>query len=843
MLPLILSTIGLVIAPLAPPQGVPSPACASVEPRASAVAYTLSFPEPGLDDPAAYEGYGTRFYRDAAGNTLQIYVKASDGRVVNLWADAANESAGFTARDGAGRPVGLAWASDSACVAIMGTDRTIEYRLRAPGPELSIGHFVLGSMRVERDVQYMELHTRPYGPPHVLPELTGLIEALESLPAADRQRHVRLLGAEGTGELRTRLEPTIRLITRDGTRVARVEQPSLDARNELVLELAVPAAAAELRLEGHALRVSALGERPLELAVRVMTDAAALTPLERDDIFNSSFFAFFDSVRTAHDRAVADGAAGDDPRVLRFRRLERQVRGLELVSSREKLMAGLPNYATYFGRDMLSAALMMQPIWKPEMNEHVLGSVLRKLSPTGEVSHEEALGGQAIREHAAEYAALVERWRERRGAGDSLAARRLLREAEAVLEEPQRVRENYAMVDDEFQFPVLAARYLAAANVPAAAKRTFLEAPGRPDEPTPRLELLLRNLMLVADMTAAYAREPAAGNLVGFPRREDGRWAAASWRDSGVGYGNGRFAMDVNAIWVPQALEAISTILAGLGTLGYDPPDLLRSVPALSGSVLAGYMEDPESLEGAVETWHDSDRHFEVRLPEDSVRVRIGRKLASLSDPEARYWTAVLEADGVPEGGVAFRALSLDSVGRPIDIMNTDIATGWFLGDIGDRLLAEPDRVGPAVKELDAAFRPYPVGLLVERLGPLVANDAYATPDVWEAFERDTYHSPRVVWGREVNLVLLGLMKQLDATRAEDGSPRAPHLAPYVAAVESSLEKTLDAVEASGLKTNEVWSYRIEDGRLQPIRWGASTDVQLWNLTNLVVEYRLGGFR
>ena len=78
---------------------------------------------------------------------------------------------------------------------------------------------------------------------------------------------------------------------------------------------------------------------------------------------------------------------------------------------------------------------------------------------------------------------------------------------------------------------------------------------------------------------------------------------------------------------------------------------------------------------------------------------------------------------------------------------------------------------------------------------------------------------------------------------AEDGSPRAPHLAPYVAAVESSLEKTLDAVEASGLKTNEVWSYRIEDGRLQPIRWGASTDVQLWNLTNLVVEYRLGGFR
>lgn len=34
----------------------------------------------------------------------------------------------------------------------------------------------------------------------------------------------------------------------------------------------------------------------------------------------------------------------------------------------------------------------------------------------------------------------------------------------------------------------------------------------------------------------------------------------------------------------------------------------------------------------------------------------------------------------------------------------------------------------------------------------------------------------------------------------------------------------------------EVWSYRIAGDRLQPVRWGNSADVQLWNLTNLVVE-------
>ena len=32
----------------------------------------LAFPEPGLDDPAAYEGYQTRVYQDASGNAFQV---------------------------------------------------------------------------------------------------------------------------------------------------------------------------------------------------------------------------------------------------------------------------------------------------------------------------------------------------------------------------------------------------------------------------------------------------------------------------------------------------------------------------------------------------------------------------------------------------------------------------------------------------------------------------------------------------------------------------------------------------------------------------------------------------
>ena len=53
----------------------------------------LAFPEAGLDDSAAYQGYQTRLFRDAARNTVQLYLDARLGRVVHLWADAENESA------------------------------------------------------------------------------------------------------------------------------------------------------------------------------------------------------------------------------------------------------------------------------------------------------------------------------------------------------------------------------------------------------------------------------------------------------------------------------------------------------------------------------------------------------------------------------------------------------------------------------------------------------------------------------------------------------------------------------------------------------------------------------
>src|SRR4051812_39449193 len=85
----------------------------------------LAFPEPGLDDSAAYAGYRTRLFRDAAGNTVQIYLDARAQRVVHLFADAEDESIGFTARDAGGKPAALRWATDAARVGRTGRTRVL----------------------------------------------------------------------------------------------------------------------------------------------------------------------------------------------------------------------------------------------------------------------------------------------------------------------------------------------------------------------------------------------------------------------------------------------------------------------------------------------------------------------------------------------------------------------------------------------------------------------------------------------------------------------------------------------------------------------------------------------
>jgi len=733
----------------------------------------LAFPEPGLDDPAAYEGYQTRVYQDASGNAFQVYLKSS-GRVVSLWADAANESVGLSVRDSTGKPAELAWGSSGAVVerSTAGRTRSVSYGLEAPST-VKIGLLLLGSMRVERDFGYGERDSLPLdAPPFVQSELTQLIDHIAKLKGPERARHLALLGVKSVEALRARLSPRINLQRGDTVWNVAVEQPSFDGKTHLWLSLEGDTRETVPAVSGNVVTIRRPAGGAVHWTVRVTTDAAALTPLTRQEIFNDEFQRFAARVRadTAHPERV--------------RRLEREVRGFELLCYREKVMAGLPNFATYFGRDMLMAALLMRPVWSPEMAQHVIASALGKLAPDGDVSHEEALGGQAIREHAAEYSRLM--------------AAGLLARARAELANLAATRENHSMVDDDVQLPLVAADYLADPRVPAAEKRRFLSEEHR-------VERLLANLALVARRAAPYARDPVATNLVSFPRASDGSWRSASWRDSRVGYAGGRFAMDVNVIWMPRALEAAGTILDALKGLGV--------TPTIRDAALARFARDRVALARAVAVWRGAERHFRVTLAPSEVRRRVAARLAWLPPAERDFWDATLRRLVPSPDTLRFLALSLDGDGRPIPIVNTDPAMLLIVDSLA------PDRVRELI---DPILTPYPIGLFVDGLGPLVANDAYAPSDVWAQFRRDAYHSPTVVWGRDVNILLAGLARQ---RRRDD--------------IGAALRRITDAVDRSGLRHAELWSYRIDNGTLAPIRYGSSSDVQLWSLTDLAVQYLL----
>jgi hypothetical protein len=817
---------------------------AGASPRPTAP--VLAFPEPGLDDGAAYQGYQTRIFRDAAGNTVQVYLDGREGRVVHLLADAENASVALSARTADGRPAPLRWNGPDATVAQRGRTRTLAYALVADAPEIRLGQFLLGSMRVERDFQYEKRHQGALdAAPYAVPEAERLVAALARLAPAERPRHLALLGAGDLAALRARLRPAVTAFAGKAIWVARVRQPSLDGRDTLTLELTADPARVTLVRQGAALALRARTGGSVPFTLRVATTGEALTPLARAEIFTPAFLAFLDSARQAGEAPGADEAAR-----LRARRMERQARGVELLVSREKLMAGLPTYATYFGRDMLMTALMMREVWRPEMMEFALAAALRKLSPTsGEVSHEEALGGQATREAAAEYVPLVDSALAAGARGDRGAADALLARARGVLADQRRARENYHMVDDEFQLPVLAARWLTDARVSDERRHAFLLDSS--DGGGPRLARLLGELALVARLAAPYAADATAANLVGFARRTDvpgdtARWSSRSWRDSGAGYANGRYAMDVNALWVPHALDAIAQILAAVRTVGMDADALARRLPSLASELtpeapLGRWMRDPTALAAAARTWHAADRHFVVRLAPAEAQARITARLAALPEEERSYWTGRLAASGGVRDSLAFLDLALDAAGRPIGVANTDPATRLFLGEGAGAAVASATapndsavRAG-VLRDVRLFTTPYPAGLLVEGVGPVVANDAYAPPAVWPEFARDPYHGPRVVWGREVNLFLLGVANRI---RAAGDAPGDPTRAAYVRELRAAAERVAAEVEASGFHS-ELWSYTFVGGRPVASRYGSAGDVQLWSTTDLAVAYAL----
>lgn len=289
---------------------------------------------------------------------------------------------------------------------------------------------------------------------------------------------------------------------------------------------------------------------------------------------------------------------------------------LQFLSYREKFLAGSWRFDTYFGRDTLMSLRLLMPVLQPAAVDAGIASVLVRLSPDGQVAHEEGIGEFAVLQHLKEQG---------KPSADPLY--------------------DYVMVDDDYMLPPVAAAWLLEDPRGREGARAFLAGKLNGQR---QGDALVRNLLFVAESSKAFAHKPVYSNLVSLkPNAPVGQW-----RDSNEGIGRGRYPYDVNAVWMPAALRAIGQFLdAGLLDDYTTPAQRER---LLTAAASAGEWERQASA------------LFSVQLPSGQAaqQVRDYARQIGVSDASA------LKALG--DSALEFPAISLDAQGHPIPVLHSD---------------------------------------------------------------------------------------------------------------------------------------------------------------------------
>jgi hypothetical protein len=313
------------------------------------------------------------------------------------------------------------------------------------------------------------------------------------------------------------------------------------------------------------------------------------------------------------------------------------------------------------------------------MNDGI-DSVLVRLSPTGEVAHEEAIG---------EYAVLLNE-----AAGRGSAAAPVY---------------DYSMVDESFLLAPLMSRWLLGDPGQHATAVAWLAA--RDPRGERRGDALLRNLRFVVQRTQAFARQPQPIRLIGLKSGQ----RAGDWRDSDDGLDGGRYPFDVNVVLVPAALQAVQRLLDS---------GLLQ--PYLSGTDAALLAQAAAQRQ----IWRQAAAPlFRIQLDRSTALARLYSYASALGvDPQPA-------AAALSSPTLTYEALSLDAGGHALPVMHSDLGLQLLLAD------PDPSTLTSALRTLMSPFPAglmTPVGLLVANpafAGPATqrqfGRDAYHGTVVW----------------------------------------------------------------------------------------------------------------
>ena len=589
-----------------------------------------------------------------------------------------------------------------------------------------------------------------------------------------------------TWSLRGRPQPLITKDARGRPLYGMTAQATASGASELALKQAVLSSVRVLR------DYQALGTFPAEVATNPKTHGSTIT-WERDRLDGAAGYRL--SIQVTQGALQSDhvAAASDGKIALKITALSgelpltplsgtqllnehaeadtaaRQV--LTFLSYKEKFLAGSWRFNTYFGRDTLMSVRLLMPALASEAVDAGLGAVLTRLSPQGEVAHEEDIGEFAILDHL-----------------------------RATGEKSDTPTFNYNMIDGSFMLAPVAAAWLLDDERGRMQAAAFLRRrDGRREKPQAFGVDLAANFRFVLQAAAKFAADPRAPNLIALKPGFD----AGQWRDSNDGLGGGRFPYDVNAVFVPAALEAAGRFFAsGLLDSYLAPADreLFSHATAMLG------------------TWRaKAGPLFDMSVPTATARRDIADYAAALKigDEEALR--------SVDDSAVLFPALALTAEGKTVPVVHSDVGFETLFG-----------RPTPAVlmQSVTAPMRPFPAGLLTP-VGMVVANPVYATPAIQARLTRSAYHGT-VVWSWQQAVLAAGLQRQL----------RRPDLPPSLKEPLRAAQKQLwTAIHAAhAMRNSELWTWTFTGGHFEIAPFGAnaadadeSNAAQLWSTVYLAI--------
>ncbi|EHY55739.1 hypothetical protein HRR80_005459 [Exophiala dermatitidis] len=486
-----------------------------------------------------------------------------------------------------------------------------------------------------------------------------------------------------------------------------------------------------------------------------------------------------------------------------------QTTSLSFLSYTEKLLAGAWRFLTYFGRDSMISALLLEPVLSRgngSATEAVIGAVLERINRTdGSVCHEETIG---------DYATYLNLQKNISSTAPGF---------------------TYPMIDTDYYLPVLMAQYFNSS--PDRITSLLSRKAGSVDLQNGNLtygNLTLINAEKIMNITAAFAQNQTVSNLIHLKPDE----IVGQWRDSTYGLGGGRIPFDVNTALVPAALRAIAQLARTPGVY----PNNTR-INTTSWATLA---------DSRAQIWEEKTlQFFESNITASTARSRLHDFVST-----ATFYDGLINDSSLPSSGnVTTYSIALQGYNNlsTVDVLHSDTGFRLFFVNASE---STPEAAAQETRFInataDSIVRSFPAGLMTPQ-SMVVANPALSGSKVLIAnFTNSAYHGT-VVWSFQLSMMAKGLERQLARCNASSSAQQTPQWCGIAAVRDNVLNAynvLWDSIEANSAQLQgEVWSWTYSNstgfvttplGALPPppgVSAGTESDVrQLWSLTFLAVK-------